>query len=131
VPTPDWRDWATIVTTSTTSGDSVVEELNEGNDIIYSSISWTLGEHVERLYLTGSATTTATGNALANTLYGHANSAANVLTGGLGNDIYYLGAGTAPSKTKAEASTASIPTPTTHWPPMSSICISMSPPPPP
>jgi Ca2+-binding RTX toxin-like protein len=74
------------------AGDSVVEELNEGNDIIYSSVSWTLGEHVERLYLTGSATTTATGNALANTLYGHANTAANVLTGGLGNDIYYLGA---------------------------------------
>ena len=74
-------------------GDSVVELADEGNDIIYSSISWTLGEHIERLYLTGSATTTATGNALANTLYGHANTAANVLTGGLGNDIYYLGAG--------------------------------------
>jgi len=75
------------------AGDSVVEELNEGNDIIYSSISWTLGEHVERLYLTGSDPTTATGNALANTLYGHANTAANVLAGGLGNDVYYLGAG--------------------------------------
>jgi Ca2+-binding RTX toxin-like protein len=74
-------------------GDSVVEHEDQGNDIIYSSISWTLGEHVERLYLTGSATTTATGNALANTLYGHANSAANVLTGGAGNDVYYLGAG--------------------------------------
>ncbi|WP_291987231.1 calcium-binding protein [Candidatus Accumulibacter sp. ACC007] len=74
-------------------GDSVVELADEGNDIIYSSIAWTLGEHIERLYLTGSATTTATGNALANTLYGHANSAANVLTGGLGNDVYYLGAG--------------------------------------
>ncbi|WP_291982001.1 calcium-binding protein [Candidatus Accumulibacter sp. ACC005] len=75
------------------AADSVVEELNEGNDIIYSSVSWTLGEHVERLYLTGSDPTTAIGNALANTLYGHANSAANVLTGGLGNDVYYLGAG--------------------------------------
>ncbi|MBL8367611.1 MAG: calcium-binding protein, partial [Candidatus Accumulibacter sp.] len=74
-------------------GDSVVELADQGNDIIYSSVSWALGEHVERLYLTGSATTTATGNTLANTLYGHANSAANVLAGGLGNDIYYLGAG--------------------------------------
>jgi uncharacterized delta-60 repeat protein len=75
------------------SGDRVVEALDEGNDIIYSSVSWALGEHVERLYLTGSNATTAIGNALANTLYGHANSAPNVLTGGLGNDVYYLGVG--------------------------------------
>jgi Ca2+-binding RTX toxin-like protein len=73
--------------------DSVIEHEDEGNDLIYSSISWTLGEHVERLYLTGSNATTAIGNALANTLYGHANSAPNVLTGGLGNDVYYLGVG--------------------------------------
>jgi hypothetical protein len=38
-------------------------------------------------------TADATGNDLANTLYGQTNSAANVLTGGLGNDIYHLGSG--------------------------------------
>jgi Ca2+-binding RTX toxin-like protein len=75
------------------AADSVVEHDNQGSDIIYSSVSWTLGEHVERLYLTGSEASSATGNALANTLYGYANSAANVLTGGPGDDVYYLGAG--------------------------------------
>jgi hypothetical protein len=76
------------------AADRVVEARSiEGSDIIYSSISWTLGEHVERLYLTGSEASAATGNALANTLYGYANSAPNVLTGGPGDDVYYLGAG--------------------------------------
>ena len=75
------------------SGDSVVELLGEGNDIVYSSMSWTLGSNIERLYLTGSAAITGTANALANTLYGNANSAANVLAGGLGDDAYYAGAG--------------------------------------
>jgi len=75
------------------SGDSVVELLGEGNDIVYSSMSWTLGSNIERLYLTGSAAITGTANALANTLYGNANSAANVLAGGLGDDGYYVGIG--------------------------------------
>jgi Ca2+-binding RTX toxin-like protein len=70
------------------AGDQVIEAADEGNDIVHSPISWVLGDHLERLNLTGSDPADATGNDLANTLYGHANSAANVLTGGLGNDIY-------------------------------------------
>jgi Ca2+-binding RTX toxin-like protein len=75
------------------AADAIREDADAGFDTVYSSVTWTLGEHLERLYLTGSAAIDATGNARANTLYGHANSAANVLTGGLGDDIYYLGAG--------------------------------------
>jgi Ca2+-binding RTX toxin-like protein/pimeloyl-ACP methyl ester carboxylesterase len=74
------------------AADSVVELANEGNDIVYSTLGWTLGANQERLYLTGTAVINATGNALANTLYGNANSNANVLSGGLGNDVYYAGA---------------------------------------
>nr|WP_248595608.1 Ig-like domain-containing protein [Candidatus Accumulibacter phosphatis] len=74
-------------------GDSVHELSGEGNDIVYSTISWTLEDNVERLHLFGSDAINGTGNGLANTLYGNANSAANVLTGGLGNDIYYVGVG--------------------------------------
>jgi Ca2+-binding RTX toxin-like protein len=75
------------------ASDSVVESLNQGTDIIYSTVAWTLGANIERLYLTGNAAINATGNNLDNILYGNGNSAANVLTGGLGNDIYYAGAG--------------------------------------
>jgi trimeric autotransporter adhesin len=76
------------------AGDVVIEALNEGvSDIIYSTVSYTTGANVERLYLQGAAAINATGNALDNILYGNGNSAANVLTGGLGNDAYYVGAG--------------------------------------
>ncbi|TLD45002.1 MAG: Calcium-dependent protease [Accumulibacter sp.] len=75
------------------AGDSAVEQGGEGNDIVYSSVSWTLGANLERLSLTGSAAIIGTGNELANTLYGDANSAANTLTGGFGNDLYYVGFG--------------------------------------
>ncbi|TMQ75131.1 calcium-binding protein [Candidatus Accumulibacter phosphatis] len=75
------------------TGDRVVEAADEGNDIVHSPISWVLGDHLERLDLTGSDPVDATGNDLANLLYGQANSAANVLAGGPGNDIYHLGVG--------------------------------------
>jgi Ca2+-binding RTX toxin-like protein len=74
-------------------GDIVVELENEGSDIVYSAIDWALGANIERISLTGTAAVSATGNELANTLQGNANSAANVLTGGLGNDSYYVGVG--------------------------------------
>ena len=74
-------------------GDSVVELENEGSDIVYSAFDWTLGANIERISLTGTAAVSATGNGLANTLQGNANSAANVLAGGLGNDSYYVGVG--------------------------------------
>jgi Ca2+-binding RTX toxin-like protein len=74
-------------------GDSVIELANEGSDTVFSSVNWTLGANVDGLYLTGSAAINAIGNELNNNLFGSANSAANILTGGLGNDTYYVGAG--------------------------------------
>lgn len=65
------------------SGDVVVELADEGRDTVVSSVSYTLGDHVEKLVLVGDAMN-ATGNALDNHLDG--NSAANTLTGGAGND---------------------------------------------
>ena len=75
------------------AADAMIENAGEGNDIVYSSIAYTLGANLERLYLTGTETISATGNELNNTLYGYANSAVNTLSGGLGNDVYYAGAG--------------------------------------
>ena len=73
------------------AGDTVTELAGEGDDLLYSTLSWTLGTNQERLSLIGAADINATGNALDNTLYGHANSGANILTGGMGNDTYYVG----------------------------------------
>ncbi len=74
------------------SFSDVVRELaNGGYDRVASSISYTLGAHVERLSLSGTADLTGVGNALDNRLDG--NSGANSLTDGLGNDRLYGYAG--------------------------------------
>ena len=65
------------------SGDLVTELLGEGSDTVSSAISYTLGDNVENLILTGGATE-GTGNALDNSLTG--NDLANRLDGGAGND---------------------------------------------
>jgi Ca2+-binding RTX toxin-like protein len=67
-----------------------------GIDTVQSAISYNLDANagvrfVERLTLTGTGSTTATGNALANRLTG--NSGNNTLDGGLGNDTMLGGAG--------------------------------------
>ena len=81
-------------------GDNVTEAQGEGTDRVISSISYTLGDHLEDLQLSGTAAVNATGNAQANRLTG--NSGANILygmagddrlTGGLGADALYGGAG--------------------------------------
>jgi Ca2+-binding RTX toxin-like protein len=61
-------------------GDIVTETLNQGTDLIQSSVTYTLASNVENLTLTGSTVINATGNTLDNILTG--NSAANILTGG-------------------------------------------------
>jgi trimeric autotransporter adhesin len=66
------------------ASDQVMEVADQGTDTVLSSVAWTLGDHVENLTLTGSASISATGNALANVLRG--NAGANVLTGGAGDD---------------------------------------------
>jgi Ca2+-binding RTX toxin-like protein len=65
------------------AGDSVVELAGEGTDTVSASINYTLGDNVENLILTGSATE-GTGNALNNVITGNALS--NRLNGGDGND---------------------------------------------
>ena len=72
------------------STDVVTENANEGTDTVMSGVTWTLGNNLENLTLTGSAAS-GTGNALDNVLTG--NGAANTLTGAAGNDTLDGGAG--------------------------------------
>ncbi|MBS1191827.1 MAG: hypothetical protein H6R10_3619 [Rhodocyclaceae bacterium] len=73
------------------AGDGVAEQAGEGNDTVESSISYTLGDNVENLILTGTANLNGTGNALDNAITG--NSGSNVLDGGAGVDTLTGGAG--------------------------------------
>lgn len=84
--------------------DLVIENANEGTDLVSASVSFTLSANVENLTLTGTAATDGTGNALANSLLGNAAAnhlhgldgndtldgglGADTLAGGLGNDTY-------------------------------------------
>ena len=73
-------------------GDTIIELANEGVDDVTSTVSYTLPDHVEELYLEfNGANINATGNNIANVLEGnHAN---NVLSGLGGNDTIYSGMG--------------------------------------
>ncbi len=67
------------------AGDEASEtSAADGVDTVTSSLSFTLGDHLERLVLSGGAATDGTGNARANSLTG--NAAANRLDGGGGAD---------------------------------------------
>ena len=50
----------------------LIELANEGNDIVKASVSWTLGDHFERLILDGSADIDGYGNDAANQITGNA-----------------------------------------------------------
>jgi Ca2+-binding RTX toxin-like protein len=65
-------------------GDKVTENSNEGTDLIKSSVTYTLPNHVENLILQGTVNRNGTGNTLNNRITG--NSGNNRLNGGSGND---------------------------------------------
>jgi len=73
------------------SGDQTIENPGEGQDLVRSSISWTLGANVESLILIGPGAIDGIGNGLNNAMTG--NNAANLLDGGLGNDVLAGGGG--------------------------------------
>ncbi len=66
------------------TGDTVIEAISEGTDTVKSAKTYSLGDNIERLTLTGAAAISGTGNDLANLLTG--NDGANTLDGGVGND---------------------------------------------
>ncbi|EJB07336.1 putative calcium-binding protein, partial [Rhizobium leguminosarum bv. trifolii WSM597] len=78
--------------------DIVIENVSEGTDTVQTALSsYTLGNNVENLTYTGSASFTGTGNALANTITGGAGNdtlnggaGADSLIGGAGNDTYIV-----------------------------------------
>ena len=73
------------------ANDQVQEALNEGTDLVQSSVTHTLSANVENLTLTGALGINGIGNALANVITG--NIGANSLSGGAGNDVLTGGAG--------------------------------------
>ncbi|HUW49699.1 MAG TPA: hypothetical protein VMV75_01650, partial [Sulfuricella sp.] len=73
------------------AGDVVVENLNEGNDSVFASMSYALSDNVENLTLTGTDAIDGSGNDLDNLIVG--NAANNVLDGGAGADTLIGGAG--------------------------------------
>jgi Ca2+-binding RTX toxin-like protein len=73
------------------ASDVVVEAAGEGVDRVDSSVTYTLGNNVENLTLTGTSAINGTGNDLANVIIG--NTGNNSLTGGLGLDTLDGGAG--------------------------------------
>jgi Ca2+-binding RTX toxin-like protein len=71
--------------------DTLVEAPLAGNDIVKSTVTWTLADNFERLILDGSGDIDGTGNGEANQITG--NSGANTLDGGFGNDVLSGGLG--------------------------------------
>ena len=70
------------------TGDVSIENTGEGEDTVYSTVTYTLSANLENLVLIGTAVMTGTGNELNNHLTG--NGAGSVLNGLGGDDNYYI-----------------------------------------
>jgi trimeric autotransporter adhesin len=77
--------------------DTVIEGNVAGTDLVQSSVSFTLGNFVENLNLTGTAAIAGTGNGAANIINGNGadnildgKAGADTMNGGLGNDVYVV-----------------------------------------
>jgi Ca2+-binding RTX toxin-like protein len=75
----------------TDSNTRIIEAVNGGYDTVRSSGSYALPDNIEKIVLLGKTDISATGNGLANEIYG--NDGANVLSGLGGNDRIFGGAG--------------------------------------
>ncbi|WP_162241479.1 calcium-binding protein, partial [Methylobacterium sp. Leaf86] len=69
------------------TGDQVIEEADEGNDTVRSSVTYTLGANVENVILSGSGNIDTDGNSNNNTIDGNAGN--NIILGNAGNDFLY------------------------------------------
>ena len=73
------------------TADSITENLNQGTDTVFSTVTYTLTTNIENLTLQGTTAINGTGNDLNNSITG--NTGNNILTGGLGNDTLTGNAG--------------------------------------
>ncbi|OBQ33294.1 MAG: hypothetical protein AN484_27285, partial [Aphanizomenon flos-aquae WA102] len=73
------------------TADIITENLNQGTDSVFSTVTYTLSANVENLTLQGTTAINGTGNDLNNSITG--NTGNNVLTGGTGADTLIGGAG--------------------------------------
>jgi Ca2+-binding RTX toxin-like protein len=73
------------------TADTITELVNQGTDIVFTTVTYTLTTNTENLTLQGTTAINGTGNELNNNITG--NAADNILTGGLGNDTLTGNAG--------------------------------------
>jgi Ca2+-binding RTX toxin-like protein len=73
------------------TSDQVVEKSDEGYDTVQSSVTYKIGNNIERLILTSTNDINGTGNATGCAIIG--NDGNNILTGGESTDYLYGGAG--------------------------------------
>lgn len=82
------------------TGDFILELVDEGNDTVISSITYSLGNNLENLVLVGNEALNATGNNSNNHIIGNSGnniisglSGDDTLEGGAGDDLYIFGRG--------------------------------------
>ena len=79
------------------AGDVAIENLNEGNDTVFSTANLRLSANVETLVLQGTADLQGGGNSLVNRIHGNAgnnildgDAGADAMFGGAGSDVYFV-----------------------------------------